>query len=253
MVVKINHNPQILKFKRTRNYIMKKIIVANWKMNPQKLAEAKKIVGETCRVVNKTKYEIIILPPAVYFPDVVDICKSKKIKFGVQNIFWQESGAFTGEISAKMVKNLGADFVLIGHSERRRFFGEGFDGVRRKIKSALSEGLVPIVCIGTHSAILEANEAIGGLGDKNISQLIFAYEPVWAIGSGHPDTPEHAALTIQNIKQRIPKLRKSKFLYGGSIDEKNAKLFLSQEGIDGLLIGRESLDAKHFAKIIRPF
>jgi len=229
----------------------KKIIVANWKMNPTKLAEAKKIVGKVCRVASNSKYEIIILPPAIYFPDVIRTCKSKKVRFGVQNIFWQDSGAFTGEISAPMVKNLGATFVLIGHSERRRFLGEGFDAIRQKIKSALTHKLTPIVCIGVNSAIAETEEAIRGLGAKEVKKIIFTYEPVWAIGSGHAETAEHAAMIIKNIKRRIPLVASNRFLYGGSVGPKNVGRFLKEKEIDGVLVGNESLNPEHFGKIIK--
>ena len=214
---------------------MKKLIVANWKCNPATLKEAQELF---CLLKEDIKNkDIVICPPSIFLSSL--ICDD--IKFGAQNCFWEEFGAYTGEISPQMIKSIGCEYVIIGHSERRTIFNESNDEIRSKIKQAKRAGLVPIVCIG-ESKDQNTFEIIEEQIEDIEKDVILAYEPLWAIGTG-----ENAS--FDKVREVRGFLKDRKILYGGSVNSQNAKDYL--EITDGLLIGGASLDAIEFLKIIK--
>lgn len=246
----------------------KKVIAANWKMykTPD---QAREFVSAFLPLVKgHTRDEIVLCPPFVSIPAVVEALAGTQIGTGGQNIFWEKEGAYTGEICAPMLRSVGCSHVIIGHSERRQYFGETDDTVNRKLKSALAAGLQPIVCVGE---VLEEREA--GLCEQILEQqcsvafrdlsgleaapMIVAYEPVWAIGTGKTATPEIAAEAHRVIRAQAAKAlgdeaaEELRILYGGSVKPENAKALMSQIEIDGALVGGASLDPKSFAAIVR--
>lgn len=211
------------------------------------------------------KVDILICPPFTSLAPVHDTIKDSNVKLGAQNMYYEDEGAFTGEISAKFLKSAGCEFVIIGHSERRKYFNESDDDVNRKIKQALRYDLTPIVCVGETLKERESGETeniierevSGALKDQNNKdKIIFAYEPIWAIGTGKTAKPEDA----NEIHKTIRNIIKTEFgvdenairiLYGGSVKPANAESLMSQNDIDGSLIGGASLEAKSFVEIIK--
>ncbi len=212
--------------------------------------------------------EIVICPPYVDLQAATESAKASKIAIGAQNVYWKDEGAFTGEIAPQMLVAVGCTHVIIGHSERRQYFGETDDTVNLKLKASLEHGLTPIVCVGE---VLEEREAgltedvlrrqcmraFNALSAKKAAKLVVAYEPVWAIGTGKTATPEMAADAHVLIRGEAAKAFGDEFgdglriLYGGSVKPENAKALMSQEEIDGALVGGASLDAKSFAAIVK--
>jgi triosephosphate isomerase len=247
----------------------KKILAANWKMNfTQVEAESylHTFLGEVGEVDD---VEIVIIPPFTSIPVLAQISeKAPFIRVGAQNMHWERSGAYTGEISATMLRALFVKYVVIGHSERRSLFGETDETVSRKVHSALEAGLRPIVCIG-ESAVQRDNEEVetvlkkqleSGLKDlsaKDAAEIVIAYEPVWAIGTGRTATPAQAEEAHHFIRIVLGKLfgsamsERIRIQYGGSVKPENARELMRQSDIDGALIGGASLDPHSFAKIIR--
>jgi triosephosphate isomerase len=223
----------------------KPLIIANWKMNPQTLRRARLLFNSVKAGVKKIKnIKVIICPPFVYLPSL----KSKilNLKLGAQDCFWEERGAFTGEISAKMLKNLGVKYIILGHSERRKYQKETDGEIKKKIKVVVKEGMKPILCI---KDIYQVERDLGGIFKNDFKKIILAYEPTFAIGTGRPCSIEKARKMRILIKKKI---RKSNLvLYGGSVDSKNAKDYLKKAGFQGLLIGGASLNPKEFIKIIK--
>ena len=227
---------------------MKKIlIVANWKMNPNTLEEAKNLFGLVKKgVVPMSKnLEIVICPPFIYLSLLCLKPYTLNPKLGAQNCSWEQKGAYTGEISPKMLKNLGVEYVIIGHSERRKYFKETNEIIEKKLKAVIELGLKPILCIDKISQIPKDIEN----WKLKIENLIIAYEPLFAIGTGK-------AYFWQKAKEMRNKIQKSldkntKILYGGSVNSQNAKDYIKQAGFNGLLVGGASLDAKEFIKIVR--
>jgi triosephosphate isomerase (TIM) len=227
-----------------------KLIVANWKLNPQTLEEAKNLI----KVFNKTKakHKVVICPPFVYLP----LLKTNH-DLGVQDIFWQESGTFTGEISSTIAKQFGAEYAIIGHSERRNI-GETDQQINLKVKASLAQKIKPILCVGhgltaaqTEDEVLEhlQKQIAADLEDVDGSKVVVAYEPVWAISdgtNGRAATPEHAERVAMFIKI---KFKVKKVLYGGSANAQNYKPFL-KKGVDGLLVGGASLKPEQFSAMI---
>ncbi len=246
----------------------KKIIVANWKMNPISFQEAQKILKNTIKSVKiSKKSEVVFCVPFVWLEKIGRLLKNKQgYSLGAQDAFWEsESGAFTGEISPIMLKNLGVQYVILGHSERRRWLKESNEMINKKVKSSLEAGLKVVLCVGEWDrqdanyvdfVIDQLKSAIEGLSVRDLNNLVVAYEPVWAIGSGLSDTPDNAMsmaiLIKKTISNKFSKKRpiKVKVLYGGSVNHENAHKFLKQESIDGALVGRASLDPKSFAEIV---
>lgn len=242
----------------------KKFIVANWKMNPSSPEEAIRLVKNLLNQKFSENIKLIIAPPFVYL-DLIKKSLKKEIKLAAQNVSWSERGAFTGEISGLMLKNIGCEYVIIGHSERRYKIGETDEMINLKLKAALRAGLIPILAIGEkeHSDDIikvlnsQIKSALDGVEISEISRLIVAYEPVWAIGTGVSDTPDHALSAALLIRKIIGKLYTPDFsadipvLYGGSVTGENAAYFIGQAGINGALVGGASLDALNFVKIIK--
>ena len=247
--------------------IGKKIIVGNWKMNPPTLAEARRIFGVVKRVAVKIrKAEVIICPPFIYLSALAKAVKNaRNISLGVQDIFWETIGSYTGEISPVMSLNAGAKYVIIGHSERR-ILGETDSQVAKKTVLALKLGLRVIVCIG-ESFRDEKGEYLGflknqiknslqGVTGKFLENLIIAYEPIWAIGGKEamrPTQVEETGIFIRKILADLydqESAMKAIILYGGSVDAKNAEAIVYQGNVQGLLIGRQSLDPESFQAIL---
>ena len=240
------------------------VIAGNWKMNTT-VAEAVALVramrDELDRVSNVEK---VLCPPFVSLAPVGELIKSSSIKLGAQNLYFAEKGAYTGEISALMLADL-CELVIIGHSERRQYFGETGEVVNKKAAAALGVGLKPILCVGEKLAENEAGkteEVVSGqlksslAGIASLDGLIIAYEPVWAIGTGRAATGEQANETIAFIRRNISGLyddkvaREIRILYGGSVTAANAAEFMSQPEIDGALVGGASLKAAEFLSIV---
>lgn len=242
----------------------KKYIVANWKMNPSSIEEALRLVKNISAERFLDNVELIIAPPFVYLESVKKNLK-KEIKLAAQNVSWGERGAYTGEVSSLMLKNIGCDYVIIGHSERRYKIGETDEMINLKIKAAFKAGLNPILAIGEKEQnddivkIINSqiNNALEGIEVRDVSKIIFAYEPVWAIGTGLADTPDHALSAALLIRKIIGSIYTKDFaldllvLYGGSVTSANAADFINQSGINGALVGGASLDHDEFIKIIK--
>lgn len=220
---------------------MKKLIIANWKCNPKTLAEAKRLFNN----VKKTK--VIICPPFVYLTEF-------NYKFlGAQNCHWKEKGPYTGEVSPKMLKDLGVKYVIIGHSERREYFNETDETINKKLKAALGAGLIPVLCIGEKKGE-DANRVVenqlsndlNGISEKDRNKIIIAYEPVWAIGTGDFCKPEDGKKVLNFLRQKLS----NKILYGGSVNSKISAQYI-RVGFDGLLVGGASLKSNEFIKIVK--
>ncbi|RJP45944.1 triose-phosphate isomerase [Candidatus Parcubacteria bacterium] len=227
---------------------MKKLLAANWKMNPDFEDEAVRLARL------EDERGVVICPP---FPFLGGVGRAlKRAALGAQDLFWEKGGAYTGEVSAIMLKGLGARYVIVGHSERRRL-GETDDAVNRKLKAALKAGLRPILCVGEPREARRKGVAAARvhirrqlrLGLKGIrKRIVIAYEPIWAIGTGKSDSPRESAAIARFIKTAVrPKPR---VLYGGSVASQNARSFLQYKEIDGALVGGASLRGKEFKKII---
>lgn len=246
----------------------KKIIAGNWKMNKTGVEAASFARDLKIKTLSINKTEIIVCPPFTALSPVQEIVKDSRIKMGAQNVHWEAAGAYTGEISAEMIENAGCRYVIIGHSERRQFFGETNQTVNKKIKQTLTTSLSPIVCIGEtlqqrqegQTKEIVKKQIFEGLVDLSLSQMeriVFAYEPVWAIGTGLTATPEQAEEAHQFIRELIAGLFNSQaaelahILYGGSAKPDNIKELLSQQHIDGGLIGGASLKVDSFVAMIK--
>ena len=242
----------------------KKYIIANWKMNPSSSEEALRLIKNTMAVQLPKNIELIIAPPFIYLYLVKKNFKNE-IKLAAQNVGWFERGAFTGEISGLMLKNIGCDYVIIGHSERRHKIGETDEMINLKLKAAFKAGLNPILAVGEKERgddiikvlNFQIKSDLDGIETSEISKLIIAYEPVWAIGTGLSDTPDHALSSALLIRKIIGNLYTPDFaidlpvLYGGSVTAENAADFIGQTGINGALIGGASLNVEEFLKIIK--
>ncbi len=243
------------------------VIAGNWKMHKTN-SEAMQLANQIrIKTMDITKTRIIICPPFTALAPVFEIIGDSKIHLGAQNMFWEKEGAYTGEISAGMVKSTGADYVIIGHSERRQYFGETDETVNKKIKAALENGLKPIVCVGETLDEREAQitlkvvgkqirGAFDGISAEQMNRIIVAYEPVWAIGTGKTATPEQAQEVHSEIRKLITEMYDSQVAdrliiqYGGSVKPANAESLLSQQDIDGALVGGACLKADSFSEII---
>lgn len=244
----------------------KKVIAGNWKMN--KLPnEAIEFVEKLTPLVNDTENEVILCVPYIDLFYVLMQTQGTNIKVGAQNMHWEEKGAYTGEISGNMLQKMGVEYVIIGHSERRAYFAETDETVNKKVKAALSYGLKPIICVGetleqreagiTKDIITKQTElAIEGLTNEQVSGLIIAYEPIWAIGTGKTATSEDANESIKWIREKIVEKCGQEtangviIQYGGSVKSSNAKELFGMSDIDGGLVGGASLEAEEFSKIV---
>ena len=246
----------------------KKVIAANWKMykTPDQ-------AGDFFReflplVAGHDRDEIVVCPPFLDIPAAIEAAKGSQVAIGAQDLHWEKEGAYTGEICSTMLLAVGVTHVIIGHSERRQYFGETDDVVNLKLKTALGTGLTPIVCVGE---VLEEREAgltedvlrrqclraFHAISGKKASKMVVAYEPVWAIGTGKTATPQMAADAHGLIRAEAAKAFGQEFaeqlriLYGGSVKQENAKALMAESEIDGALVGGASLDPKSFAAIVR--
>src|SRR5499427_4381543 len=246
----------------------KKLIAGNWKMykTPD---ETRDFLGKFLPMVaDHTRDEIAICPSFVCLPTAVEAAKGSNVAIGAQNVHWEKEGAFTGEVSAGMLLGVGCTHAIIGHSERRQYFCETDDTVNMRVKTALEAGLTPIVCVGEVLEEREANltedvlrrqclRAFHAISNKKAAKLIVAYEPVWAIGTGKTATPKMASDAHAIIRAEAAKAFGQEFsenlriLYGGSVKPENAKSLMSEEDIDGALVGGASLDPKSFAAIVK--
>jgi triosephosphate isomerase len=251
----------------------KNIVAGNWKMNLGH-AEGLQLFAEVVNLINedvKGNQEVVVCPPFVHISSLAQLLKAhSSVSIGAQNCHQADSGAYTGEISASMLKSSGASYVIIGHSERRAFFAEDDLVLAKKIDAVLRNGLKPIFCIGetleqrnagTHFDVIESQlkEAAFHLNESQFSKLVLAYEPVWAIGTGLTATPEQAQEVHAFIRSRVAEKYSAELsneltiLYGGSCNPKNAAELFAKEDIDGGLIGGASLKARDFVDIIKVF
>ena len=245
----------------------KPIIAGNWKMNKTP-AEAEELVKALVPLVADAEAEVVVCPPFVCLDAVGKVIKGTNIKLGAQNVHFEKSGAFTGEISADMLLAMGVEYVIIGHSERRQYFGETDCTVNKRARAALAAGLKPIICVGESLAEREngiTDELVGmqtklalkEIEAEQLEQLVIAYEPIWAIGTGKTATAQEANATIGAIRRAIAQVygeeaaQKVRIQYGGSMNPKNASELMAQSEIDGGLIGGASLKAEDFSKVVK--
>lgn len=246
----------------------KPIIAGNWKMN--------KTITESIELVNLLKrslydvegVDIVVCPPFVSLSEVGELVSDTNIGLGAQNVYWEKEGAFTGEISCAMLKDVGCDYVIIGHSERRQYFGETNETVNKKVKAALTADLKPIVCVGEKLEERKAGKAfdvvrdhvensLAGISREDMLKIVIAYEPVWAIGTGVNATKEEAQEMHKYIRGLLknmydPDLANAvRIQYGGSVKPENTKELISQEDVDGALVGGASLKADSFTAIVK--
>ena len=248
---------------------MRRVIIAgNWKMY--------KTINESIELVNLLKrsvvdindVEIVVCPPFTSLSDVRDLLIDTNIKLGAQDCYWEKEGAFTGEISCPMLKSAGCAYVIIGHSERRQYFGETNETVNKKAKAALKEGLKPIICVGEKLADRQAGKtfdvvkdhvtnSLAGITADEMSRVVIAYEPVWAIGTGVNATKEQAEEVHKYIRELLRKMYdlevadSVRIQYGGSVKPENIRELIAEKDVDGALVGGASLKADSFAGIIK--
>ncbi len=244
----------------------KPIIAGNWKMNKTP-AEAAALVNELKPLVADAKCDVVVCVPAIDIPAVVEAVKGSNVKVGAENVHFAASGAYTGELSAQMLVEAGVEYVIIGHSERRQYFGETDQTVNQRTLAAVAAGLTPIVCVGEMKDVREAGAtdglvdyqtimALNGLTAEQVEKVVIAYEPVWAIGTGLTATDEQANETIGVIRKAIARkygqacADKVRIQYGGSMNPKNVKGLMAQPEIDGGLIGGASLKANDFSLVV---
>lgn len=244
----------------------KPIIAGNWKMNMTP-SETVRLVEELKPLVKDAKCNVVICPPYVDLPAAAEAIKGSNIHLGAQNIHWADKGAFTGEVSADMLKELGVEYAIIGHSERRQYFGETDEAVNKRAKAAIAAGITPIICVGES---LEERESgltgkkvsgqvqkdIEGIAASDAARLVIAYEPIWAIGTGKTATDEQANETIGMIRATVAGMlgretaEALRIQYGGSMKPSNVKGLMAMPEIDGGLIGGASLKAVDFAQVV---
>lgn len=245
----------------------KKIVAGNWKMNGglQSVIDLSKQLRESStRIHSDHMAEILVIPPAIYIPAVHELLRDTDIKLGAQNVYPKDSGAFTGEISAPMLKDFGCTYVLVGHSERRQYFHEDENFVAQKFHHVKEHGMIPVLCVGetlieresgqTEQVIAKQLLAIHN-NKSCFAHCVVAYEPVWAIGTGKTASPEQAQEMHQFIRKLVAEINESdaqslSILYGGSVNEQNAKGLFAMADIDGGLVGGASLNAKQFLEIV---
>lgn len=244
----------------------RKVIAGNWKMNVLP-GDTINFIEQFSPLVKDTKNEIILCVPYTDIFYAWHSLEGTNIHLGAQNMHWEESGAYTGEVSGKMLKSVGVEYVIIGHSERRAYFAETDETVNKKIKSAFANDLKPIVCVGesleqrksgkTEEIItIQTEKALEGLSVEQVKNTIIAYEPIWAIGTGKTATAEDANNSIKSIREKIESIygkevaKEVIIQYGGSVKSTNAKELFNTSDIDGALVGGASLKPEEFAKIV---
>lgn len=244
----------------------KPIIAGNWKMN-KTISEAEKLIGEIRMETLDQSVEAVLCVPYLAIGKAKELTDGTGIKIGAQNMHWEESGAFTGEVSPIMLSELGVDYVIVGHSERRQYFNETDDTVNKKVHSAIAHGIIPIVCVGEtleqrkdniHKDLVR-NQVIGafkGVGKSAAKKTVVAYEPIWAIGTGETassDQAEEMCALIRNTLSEIygdETAEEIRIQYGGSVKPGNVSELMSMDNIDGALVGGASLKSSDFVKLI---
>ena len=245
----------------------KPIIAGNWKMNNTP-KEAEMLVSELIPLVKDAACEVVVCPTFVCLETVKRLIAGTNIKLGAQNIHYEAKGAFTGEISGAMLTEIGVDYVIIGHSERRQYFGETDETVNKRVLAAVANGITPIICVGesleqresgvTKEVVsMQTKLALKGLTAAQVGNLVIAYEPIWAIGTGKTATADEANETIGDIRNAVKEVygefaaESVRIQYGGSMNPKNASELMAKKEIDGGLIGGASLKAKDFSLIVK--
>lgn len=241
---------------------MKKLIVANWKLNPTSLKEAKELFDAVKAAFAKAsaaeeRVDVVICPPFVYLPLL------KGLTLGAQDVAFEEKGAFTGEVSAAELKDLNVEYVIVGHSERRKYFGETNETVNKKLQKVLNTGLKVIFCIGENegedkTVVLEQQitEGLKDIGQEHVKNMVIAYEPVWAIGTGKNCSIQDTKSAVELIKKNLSNVYGQdladgiQILYGGSVNAQNSEEYLKDGEVNGLLVGGASLKAEEFVKIV---
>src|ERR1700688_3939191 len=246
----------------------RRVIAGNWKMYKTQADTRAFFSAFLPLVAGVTRCDIVIAPPFTAIAAAVEAARSSEVAVGAQNVFWEKEGAFTGEIAPPMLVEAGCRYVIVGHSERRQFFGETEQTVAKKTKAAVAAGLIPIVCVGE---LLEHREGgrteeicetqftggPGALTPEEFSRILIAYEPVWAIGTGKTATPEIAAAVHRFVRQCAAEMFNAghaaalRILYGGSVKPDNIQGLMAQVELDGVLVGGASLDPKSFASIVK--
>lgn len=247
-----------------------KIVIANWKMKLS-LDETTTLTKKMKKVFTNFKYgTIVVCPNFVSLLEVKKILSKSAIKLGAQDVFWEESGAYTGEISPLVLKQAGCNYVIVGHSERREYLMENYEIIHKKVKAILDMGeLIPIICVGESwderktdrrdfVLVDQVQQSLGGIKIVGSEQIIIAYEPIWAIGSGIAIEPAEAEYAHKIIKLTLNEMfgmqvvnNNFRIIYGGSIGSKNVKSFVNLENLDGLLVGGASLDAEEFYRVAK--
>ena len=247
----------------------KKIVAANWKMNMTQTESERFIESFLGDIGEITDVEVVIIPPFTAIPKVTEaLGGAQNIKVGAQNMFWEKSGAFTGEISAPLLRDLFVHYVVLGHSERRSLFGETDEIVNRKVRAALEGKLCPIVCVGEtleqrdkgnveKILSIQLRGSLAGLAPKELQESVIAYEPVWAIGTGRNATPQQAQEAHAFVRRTLREIaddttaERVRIQYGGSVKPENARELMNQPDIDGALVGGASLDPRSFSQIVK--
>lgn len=243
------------------------IIAGNWKMN-NTMAAGRQLVKDLAPLVKDNKdVDIVVCPTATALFAVSEETKGTNIHVGAQNVHWEKSGAFTGEISTEMLNEIGVEYCVLGHSERRDYFGETDEGVNKRAKAAFSAGITPIICCGESLEIREAgnyidhvvkqiNAALEGFSSADVAKLVIAYEPIWAIGTGKTATFDQAEEVCKAIREAVAKKFDQgaadaiRIQYGGSVKPATIKDLMKQPNVDGALVGGASLKAKDFSEIV---
>ncbi|WP_298627594.1 triose-phosphate isomerase [uncultured Legionella sp.] len=243
-----------------------KMVAGNWKMNGQ-LDQVIQLTNQLKSLINNdTSAQVVVMPPSIYLPLVNECLSDSKISIGAQNVFPKEYGAYTGELSAPMLKDFGCQYILVGHSERRQYFNEDENFVAQKFHHVKEHGMIPVLCVGetlierengqTEQVIAKQLLAVSKNSKKSFADCVVAYEPVWAIGTGKTATPEQAQEVHQFIRGLVADINNSDaerltLLYGGSVNENNARALFAMPDIDGGLVGGASLNAKQFVEIVK--
>ncbi len=246
----------------------KPLIAGNWKMNktPREAAELVQALKDKLTEIDGV--DIVLAPSFTALETVYNLIKGSKLGLGAQDVHWEEKGAYTGEVSFSMIKETGCQYVIIGHSERRQYFGETNETVRRKVKAALKFDLTPIVCVGERLEEREKGktfqvvenhikEGLATLSGEAVLKIVIAYEPVWAIGTGRTATPQQANEVHTFIRQLLSDIynrdvaSQTRILYGGSVKPDNISALMAEQEIDGALVGGASLEAQSFSEIVQ--
>ncbi|MBI5415688.1 MAG: triose-phosphate isomerase [Candidatus Omnitrophica bacterium] len=244
------------------------VIAGNWKLNNTTKQAAELVTLLKRDLGDVTEVDIVVCPVFTALSVMADILMESNIAIGAQNLYWEDSGAFTGEVSAPLLKEIGVQYVIIGHSERRQYFGETNQTVNKKIRAALTHGLIPIVCVGEVLEERESNktfdviqsqckDSLAGLGAEEMKKIIIAYEPVWAIGTGRTATPAQAQEVHHFIRELLFKgwgeevAQTLRIQYGGSVKPENIAELMAQPDIDGALVGGASLKAEAFVQVVK--